>query len=119
MPKSLQWKWVIGGAFLMIITTSLVTYGLVMLGATYIDQLGLIGLMIMTLAGPFLGLILGGWMIGFYSEGETIWEAGIAAAVALVGLFAVTGKFDLWSVVIGFVAALLGGFLGERTPGHK
>ncbi len=117
--KSLQWKWVIGGAFLMIITTFVVTFAMGMLAATYMEQLGLLGVLIMTLSGPILGLVFGGWMIGFYSQGKTIWEAGIAGALALVGLSALTGNFDLFSVGIGFVAALLGGFLGERTPGHK
>lgn len=117
--KSLQWKWIIGGAFLMIITTFIVTFAMAMLAATYMEQLGLIGTLAVAISGPFLGLAFGGWMIGYYSEGETILEAGIAGALALVGLLALRGDFDLFSVGIGFVAALLGGFLGERSPGHK
>ncbi|WP_191059871.1 hypothetical protein [Geminicoccus harenae] len=73
------------------------------------------------LLGALIGIAsfaIGGYIVGRKSPGRTILEPGISAAIAvLIGLL-LSGAFTLGNLLtaglLPFLAALLGGYLGER-----
>ena len=76
-----------------------------------------------------LSFVVGGFLIGWKSEGQTILEAGLAAALGegvVVWLNSVINNVDTsqasalaLALVYGipFVAGIVGGFLGEKLQG--
>ena len=107
--------WVIGGTVLMIITN--------IFGGVLAMMLGVGS--VWTIAGiALVCFALGGFVIGWQSEGSTILEAGLAAVAALIVTYVIrNGQMpaDAEVIVIGFglpfVAALGGGWLGEKVQG--
>jgi hypothetical protein len=67
---------------------------------------------------------VGGFVIGWQSEGRTILEAGLAAVIALVVAMAIRGFeiADPVALAIGigvpFVASVLGAWIGELVQGN-
>ncbi|HEX59774.1 MAG TPA: hypothetical protein ENF26_06480 [Methanomicrobia archaeon] len=68
-----------------------------------------------------LGYLVGGMLIGRLSAGKTILEAGIAGALTvLIGAFAllraggIPASIVAMASLLGFLIALLGGWLGEK-----
>ncbi|HTR53587.1 MAG TPA: hypothetical protein VMJ10_22995 [Kofleriaceae bacterium] len=114
--KHFSFGWVIGGAVLMLIAlwfgrfvlTGLATHDM------WVDR----GVE----AGCFA---LGGFVIGWQSEGSTIIEAGIAALLALVGaIYLFFGGIIFYDPVsigedyaIPLVASVVGAWLGEKFQG--
>ena len=107
--------WVIGGTVLMIITNIFGGFVAIAFG---LDS-------IWTVTGiALVCFVLGGFVIGWQSEGRTIIEAGIAAVVALVLTYLIrNGQLpaDAQVMLIGFgipfLAALFGAWLGEKVQG--
>jgi len=67
---------------------------------------------------------LGGFVVGWKSEGSTIIEAGIAALVTIGGLLAIAGfAIDTDPVVLAetfgvpLASAIVGAFIGEKVQG--
>lgn len=108
--------WVIGGTILMMITNIFGGFLAIAVGVGSI----------WTIAGiALVCFALGGFVIGWQSEGQTILEAGIAAVVALVVTYVIRNgrlpEADPEALLLGFgipfLAALLGGWLGEKVQG--
>jgi hypothetical protein len=113
--KSFNVGWVLGGAFIMFATNFV---GGMIAGAAGVETLGAMAL---------LGCIcfaVGGFVIGYKSAGQTILEAGLAAAVAAIVCYLALNKtsFSLISVLIGallpFGCGLAGGWIGEKVQGE-
>jgi len=71
--------------------------------------------------GGLLGFIIGGIIIGKMSKGVTIVEAGIAGALAAAIFSSIASLIIyipagviLYTAVIGFFLALVGGWIGEK-----
>src|SRR5258707_919904 len=102
--------WTIGGALIMVVTNA---FGGFVAGAASINGLY-----------PLLGVAcacfaLGGFVIGWQSEGSTIVEAGLAAAVAVVAVALIRGiALTAEGIAIGagipFVAGIIGAWIGEK-----
>jgi len=108
--------WVIGGTVLMFITNF---FGGFVAAGVGVES-------IWTIAGIALGCFaVGGFVIGWQSEGSTIIEAGLAAVIALAvtaGIRATgNARLDLLVIAIGyglpFIAAVIGAFIGEKVQG--
>ncbi len=105
--------WVIGGAVIMFLANLL--GGFVCAGAGITD--------LWTLAGVACGCYaIGGFVIGWQSEGSTILEAGLAAAATVIALAAIRGiTTDPEALAIGagipFVAGIIGAWIGEKVQG--
>lgn len=71
----------------------------------------------------FLAFVLGGFIVGVKSAGRTILEPAIAAALAVVIGLVVSGNLTVGNLIAGglvpFLAALLGGWLGEKRQESK
>jgi hypothetical protein len=71
----------------------------------------------------FLAFVGGGFIVGVKSAGRTILEPAIAAALAVVIGLVVSGNLSLGNIIAGglvpFLAALLGGWLGEKRQESK
>jgi hypothetical protein len=117
--RSFSVGWMLGGAVLMAITYNVGLFLSMALGVA--SPLGLGGV-------AFGCFAFGGFIIGYKSEGRTIIEAGLAAAIA-TGITVVFRMLALHvslalapvalviAVAIPFVAGLFGGWLGERVQG--
>lgn len=66
----------------------------------------------------FLAFAVGGFIVGIRSAGRTIIEPAIAAAIAVAIGLLISGNLGVSSLLaaglVPFLAALLGGWLGER-----
>ena len=107
--------WVIGGTVLMIITN---IFGGFLAIAFGVDSL------LSVAAIALVCFALGGFVIGWQSEGSTILEAGIAAVVALGVTYFIRNSSlpsDPQVLLLGFgvpfLAALFGGWVGEKVQG--
>ena len=113
--KRFSTGWVIGGSALMIVTN---LFGGIVAGGVGVTS-------IWVLAGVAVGCFaVGGFVIGWKSEGQTILEAGIAAVVALAASFLIrNARLPDDPVVLGigfgvpFVAAIIGAWIGEKVQG--
>jgi hypothetical protein len=107
--------WVIGGTAIMFLTNF---FGGFVAGVAGITDLW-------PVVGIALGAFaLGGFVIGWQSEGQTILEAGLAAVLCLVVTLLIrNGSLpkDPQALAIGlglpFLAALLGAWIGEKVQG--
>ncbi len=111
--------WMIGAAVLMTIAN--VFAGIVMT---------LLGVMsIFVIVGVSCSCYLGiGFFVGLKSEGRTIIEAGLGAAISVCVALAINvsrGRLELLPIVIAiacappFVCGVLGAFIGEKVQGDS
>jgi hypothetical protein len=113
--KGFSIGWVIGGTLLMFITSFFGGFVLTGLAVDSVWARG--GVSIACFA-------IGGFVVGWKSEGSTILEAGIAALLTIGGLLAIAG-FQIntdpqalaITFAIPFVAAMLGAWIGEKVQG--
>jgi hypothetical protein len=111
--KRFSFGWVIGGAVLMVIAS--------LFGRFIITAVGVPS--VYAAYGLFAACFaLGGFVVGWQSEGSTIIEAGIAALIASGAWIAINGfSTDPEALALGhgapFVAGLLGAFIGEKVQG--
>ncbi len=118
--KSFSAGWMIGGAVVMFIANLFLGTALAVLEVTSIWVLA---------GAACASFLIGGFMIGWKSEGQTIIEAGMAAALAsgaaimIVFVRSRGSSLEPLSLVIGtappFLCGLLGGFLGEKVQGDS
>jgi hypothetical protein len=115
--KSFSVGWTIGGTVLMFITNLGGGFAAGLAGITSIYAMAGLGA---------LCFALGGFIIGWKSEGQTILEAGLAAALATAITVSVRGALGSLimqpvALVIGlgipFAAGVLGGWIGEKVQG--
>jgi hypothetical protein len=113
--KRFSLGWVIGGTLIMFLTN--------IFGGIAVAAMGSIGVYEL-LAIAIACFALGGFVIGWQSEGSTILEAGLAAAIATgltVAYRASVLVLDPVSLMIGlgipFVAGIIGGWIGEKVQG--
>ncbi len=127
---NLDWKW-IGIGLLIMLALSFVAGAIlaVVMGA---ELAGVTDPADITLSSTqmaiaallnFLAFAVGGYIVGLKSAGRTIFEPGIAAAIAVAGALLLSGSFSLGSLLVGglvpFLAGLLGGWLGEKRQEGK
>jgi hypothetical protein len=118
--RSFSVGWVFGGAVLMIIAN--------LLGGLIAGVLGVRSLaaVVAISVASFVG---GGFIIGWKSEGRTILEAGLAAAVATAASIVYRTMFQHvpfmlapMALIIGcaipFASGILGGWIGEMVQGQ-
>ena len=113
--KAFSVGWMFGGAVLMFITT---WFGGFVLVGLAVESLWI------HLAVTIACFALGGFVVGWKSEGSTIIEAGLAAVATIVGVLALAGfRIDTdprWLVetcAIPFVSAIVGAWIGEKVQG--
>lgn len=125
MARKLDWKWIGIGVLIMIALN--IVAGIVLgiflrdqiSDATSIEdvQLGA-GQMAALAVLNFLVFAIGGFIVGLKSEGRTILEPGISAALAVIIALLLAGDFSIGNILAGglvpFLAGLLGGWFGER-----
>ncbi len=121
--RTLQWRWVAGGAAVM-----LLSFACILGGLSFFDLLDELrdrsgtGEQVLALWSLLLCYPLGGLLIGRGSSGYTIWEAALAAIPTTLVLGLAVGGFNLLQTVglilAGFVLALLGAVAGERLSGR-
>jgi hypothetical protein len=107
--------WMIGGCILMFLTNWFA--GFLLVGLAVQSKWAQLGAAL----GAFA---VGGFVIGWQSEGRTIVEAGLAAVIAIVASMAIQGFpiVDPVALAIGaglpFVASVLGAWIGELVQGN-
>ena len=128
MTRKLDWKWIGIGVLIMIalnivagILLTLVL-GPAIQGATDVEGITLSGGQAALLGiVNFLIFVIGGFIVGLKSAGQTILEPGISAAVAVLIALLLSGNFSVANILVGgivpFLAGVLGGWLGERRQG--
>jgi hypothetical protein len=104
--------WVVGGAAIIFVLQFFAGLAIAAL------QLGLWG----AAAAGFISYVLGGFVIGWKSEGRTILEAGLAAVLVIAVVLGihgfVFGGVDMLIIYgVPFVSSLFGGWLGELVQG--
>ena len=112
--KSFNVGWMIGGAFIMFGTNFV---GGMIAGDAGVETLGAMALL------DCICFAVGGFVIGYQSAGQTILEAGLAAAVAaIVCYLAMNNAASLIGVLFGallpFGRGLAGGWIGEKVQGE-
>ncbi|HEY1812307.1 MAG TPA: hypothetical protein VGG74_08105 [Kofleriaceae bacterium] len=111
-----SWGWVVGGAVLIWVLQFFAGLFMIMVG---MHELAAAGIAL----GAYLG---GGFVIGWWSEGRTILEAGLATLlVVFIELgrgHAALGRLSpgelLFIYGVPFVAAIIGAWIGERVQGN-
>jgi len=113
--KGFSVGWMIGGTLLMFITTWF--GGFVLVGLAVQDLWIRVAVQVACFA-------LGGFVVGWKSEGSTIIEAGLAAILTILGVFALAGfvidpdpVLLAETVGVPFAAAIVGAFIGEKVQG--
>jgi hypothetical protein len=118
--RSIEWRWVLVGA--------LIVMGLESLTGAALDALGLsIQSFSFLLGTTSVGFLLGGIVIGWMSPGYTQWEAGFASVLAAGGTAFVAirlfGEGFVAGIPIGLgwglVCGLIGGKLGEMLQARE
>jgi hypothetical protein len=116
--KAFSPGWIFGGALIMIFLNVFAGLGIGLAGITA-------SLWLFAGVGAAC-FILGGFIVGRWSAGSTILEAGLAAFVATlvsIGIHYVRGTVRLEPVAIAivglppFLCGLLGGYIGEKVQG--
>jgi len=127
---NIDWKWVGLGTLIMLVLgiAAGVIFGVIaasaLEGVTDPADVSLSGGQ-MALAGLLnvLAFAVGGYIVGLKSAGRTIWEPAIAADVAVAFVLLLSGNFGLGNVIgaglVPFLAALGGGWLGEKRQDSK
>jgi hypothetical protein len=122
---NLDLKWIGFGALIMFGLSILagiilaLMLGAQLQGASDVEDVVLSGGQIALVASlNFLAFVVGGFIVGVKSAGRTILEPGIAAALAVVVVLAMSGNLSVTGVLasglVPFLAGVLGGWLGER-----
>ncbi len=113
--KSFSTGWVIGGAVIMFLTNFFGGFVAAAAGVSSLETM---------LVLAIVCYALGGFVVGWQSEGQTILEAGLAAALAVLVVATARGMWralDLVSASIAlgipFVAAVIGAWIGEKVQG--
>jgi len=111
----LQWGWIIAGTVIAFIFNAFFV-----IGGFALLKFGVTGILI-ALSASFL---LAGLLVGYFSPGVTIMEAGIAGVLSVILnavflysfnlLMADESVFVLEGLAVGFILSLLGGWLGEK-----
>ncbi|MEI7906108.1 MAG: hypothetical protein WCI84_01995 [Bacteroidota bacterium] len=111
----LQWGWILAGTVIAFIFNAFFV-----IGGFALLKFGVAGI-VMALGVSFL---LAGLLVGYFSPGVTILEAGIAGilSMALNTIFLYSfallmmeeSVYVLEGLVVGFVLSLIGGWLGEK-----
>lgn len=111
----LQWGWILAGTVIAFIFNAFFV-----IGGFALLKFGTSGI-ILALSASFL---FAGILVGYFSPGVTIMEAGVSGALSVVLNAAFLFSFDLLRIsetiyiveglAIGFVLSLLGGWLGEK-----
>lgn len=114
--KHFSWGWMLGGAVIMVIVR---WFALFVAVGTGIQDLWALAAII---SGTYL---IGGFVIGWKSEGQTIVEAGLAALISMGTYYlAIAGLAVILVPVVAvallgvpFAAAVLGAWIGEKVQG--
>ncbi|MFA6470327.1 MAG: hypothetical protein WCW35_15645 [Bacteroidota bacterium] len=111
----LQWGWIVAGTVIAFILNAFFV-----IGGFALLKFG-VGGIIMALGASFL---FAGLLVGYFSPGVTIMEAGLAGVLSVVLnavflysfslLMADESFYVLEGLAVGFVLSLLGGWLGEK-----
>jgi hypothetical protein len=128
MSGTLDWKWIGLGVVIMVVLNLIagVILGLILgpelQGMTSPEDLRLTGGQAAIAAIlNILVFAVGGFIVGLKSAGRTILEPGISAAIAVLIALVISGNFSIMNIIAGalvpFVAAVAGGWLGERRQG--
>jgi hypothetical protein len=128
MTRKLDWKWIGIGVLIMIALNIVAGFLLTIFlgpsiqGVTDVEEVTLSGGQAALLAiVNFLIFVIGGFIVGLKSAGQTILEPGISAAVAVLIALLLSGNFTIANILVGgiipFFAGVLGGWLGERRQG--
>lgn len=112
---NLQWGWIIAGTVIAFIFNAFFV-----IGGFALLKFGVAGI-IMALGASFL---FAGLLVGYFSPGVTIMEAGLAGVLSVVLnavflysfnlLMADESVYVLEGLAVGFVLSLFGGWLGEK-----
>jgi uncharacterized membrane protein len=125
MTRKLDWKWIGIGVLIMVALNIAAGFVMALIlgpavqGATSAEDITLSGGQVALVAVVnFLSFVIGGFIVGIKSEGRTIFEPGISAAIAVVIALLISGNFTVVNMIAGglipFVAGVIGGWLGER-----
>ena len=111
----LQWKWVIIG---VIVGFALINFIVFVIGTLIVTHL-----MKAAFIGFVVSLVVSGFIVGLHSPGETIKEPAVAGVIAvlldwffidvIISLH-VPVSYLITGIVLGFLLALFGGWLGEK-----
>jgi hypothetical protein len=111
----LQWGWILAGTVIAFIFNAFFV-----IGGFALLKFGVLGI-ILALGASFL---LAGLLVGYFSPGVTILEAGIAGVLSVIlnALFLYSfallmmeeSVYVLEGLAVGFVLSLIGGWLGEK-----
>lgn len=111
----LQWGWIIAGTVIAFIFNAFFV-----IGGFALLKFGVIGIL-MALGASFL---LAGLLVGYFSPGVTIMEAGVAGVLSVLLnagflyafnlLLAEESFYVMEELAAGFVLSLIGGWLGEK-----
>ena len=136
--SSISWKWVVVGAGIIIALNQVMIAALKdpILATLTVDDAGVasFGAMFWVYLGVIavVSYMVGGFLTGWFSPGETVREPAMASALAvlvnLIGDYAQQSQYDgftfgRWFIgaaimlVIGFFLGMAGGWLGERAQG--
>lgn len=114
--KHFSWGWTLGGAVIMLIVR---WFALFVAVGTGIQDLWALAAIV---SGTYL---IGGFVIGWKSEGQTIVEAGLAALISMGTYYlAIAGLTAILVPVVAVVmlgvpfgTAVLGAWIGEKVQG--
>jgi hypothetical protein len=111
----LQWGWIIAGTVIAFIFNAFFV-----IGGFALLKFGVVGILL-ALSASFL---LAGLLVGYFSPGVTIMEAGIAGVLSVIlnAVFLYSFKllmmdesiYVIEELAAGFVLSLIGGWLGEK-----
>ncbi len=118
-PVGLQWKWVVVG----------VIVGIVIVGAAYFTVAPSFKSEPIQMLVMFMGFILTGAIVGYFSPGVTMKEAAIAGGLVMgimliiVGLFGEDIALNMWRSILGLLLGVslswVGGWVGEKLQGSE
>lgn len=127
--RTVQLRWVLGGAFIMLAVSTVIAGAVLVLAAPGVlaggtvereDPDAVAGLLVALGAGLLASFFIGGLATGRLSKGRTIVEPGLAACVAVTALLALGGALErgfaaiLCSAPVLALLAMAGGWLGEK-----
>ena len=119
---NLDWKWIGLGVLIMLGLSLVAGFIVGMIVGAGVDPAAPTSLgggqIALVMVLNFLSFLIGGFIVGLKSEGRTILEPGISAAVAVAVVLLLAGGLTLASLlaagVVPFLAGLLGGWIGEH-----
>lgn len=133
MPQGLDWRWIGIGVAIMfglnfvatLLIMALFVSAMPTAPASPEEAAAAVGAGRLALAAliSVAAYLIGGYIVGLKSRGRTILEPGISAAIAVLIALLIGGGFSLQTLLVGalipFLAALLGGYLGERRQAAR